>query len=225
MNCGSFLRMAAALALGGCVAAPAVAQDYVLPAHASVAGKALGVYAAEWWQWSLSMPLDESPVKDLTGEKCSNGQKGEVWFLAGTYENEPITRRCAVPQGRYLFFPIINMVYWRPPDRPVDCEVVERLAAVNNDSLKSIRLRIDGKNVPAMRSHREKSPGCFDVFARVSKQVTAPPGYPAATDGYWVMVKPLPAGKHVIRFGAQYARPGSSWGDLTQDVTYEIEVR
>lgn len=215
--------MLGVLALGSCASAP-VAEDYVLPPHASVAGKTLGEYAAEWWQWSLSIPLDESPVKDLTGEKCASGQIGEVWFLAGTYENVPISRRCTVPQGRHIFFPVINMVYWRPPQRPVSCEAVQDAAALNNDRLSTIQLSIDGRDIPEMRAHREKSPGCFDVFARVSKQVKAPPGYPAASDGYWIMLKPLPAGKHTIHFHAQYDRPGSPFGNLTQDVSYEIEI-
>jgi hypothetical protein len=211
------------LVLAGCVAPPAPV-DYVLPPHATVSGKTLGEYGAEWWQWSLSIPLDDSPVKDLTGEKCARGQTGEVWFLAGTYESRPITRRCTVPQGKHIFFPLINMVYWRSPQRPVSCEAVKEAAALNNNRLEFIEASIDGVDIPSIRSHREESPACFDVFAKVSKEVKAPPGYPAATDGYWIMLKPLPAGRHAIRFRAKYNRPGGAYGDLTQDVSYDLNV-
>jgi hypothetical protein len=211
------------LALVACVTRP-VDEDYVLPPHATVAGKTLGEYAAEWWQWSLSIPLTESPVKDLTGEKCSSGQTGNVWFLAGTYESHPVKRNCSVPQGRYVFFPVINMVYWRPPHRPVSCEAVKTAAAINNDHLDSIEVQVDGVDVPSMRTHREESPGCFDVFARIPKEVKAPPGYPAASDGYWIMLKPLSVGSHTIRFSAKYNRPGSPYGALTQDVSYDVHI-
>lgn len=211
------------IALAGCITVRP-AEDYVLPPHATVAGKTLGEYGAEWWQWSLSVPLEDSPVKDLTGEKCASGQAGDIWFLAGTYESRPITRRCAVPQGRHIFFPVINMVYWRPPQRPVSCEAVKTAAAINNDHLESIEAKIDGVDIPSMRDHREESPICFDVFARVSRAEKAPPGYPAATDGYWIMLKPLPAGRHTISFRARYNRPGQPYGALTQDVTYTLDI-
>ena len=199
-------------------------NDYVLPSHSFLAGKTLGEYGAEWWQWSLSIPLAESPVKDLTGEKCAAGQQGKVWFLAGTYESHPVKRRCTVPEGWYVFFPVINMVYWRPVKREVSCEAVKEGAALNNDRLDFIEVEIDGVKVPSPRDHREQSVGCFDVFARVAKEAHPPPGYPAASDGYWIMVKPLPVGEHTIAFRAKYSRPGDSYGDLAQDVSYRIIV-
>jgi hypothetical protein len=218
--------LAGALAAVVAVAVPVARaqQSVVLPPHSSVNGKALGVYASEWWQWSLSIPLDESPVKDLTGEKCGAGQTGDVWFLAGTYESSPVRRRCTIPSGKYVFFPVINMVYWRPPEQPVTCEAVKRAAALNNDSLGSIEVVIDGVKLQSPERHREASPSCFDVFARIPKDVPAPPGYPAASDGYWVMLKPMAAGKHTIRFRARYDRPGGAVGDLRQDVSYDITV-
>lgn len=39
--------------------------------------------------------------------KCSAGQKGPVWFLAGTTRG-PATRSCTVPAGKYIMFPIFN---------------------------------------------------------------------------------------------------------------------
>jgi hypothetical protein len=34
--------------------------------------------SAEWWQWSLSFPVSESPQLDVTGERCVVGQRGSV---------------------------------------------------------------------------------------------------------------------------------------------------
>lgn len=220
----ALIGLLGALSLVGC-AARALTEDYLLPPHATVAGKTLGEYSAEWWQWALSIPLAKSPVADLTGEKCSSGQHGNVWFLAGTYESHPVKRHCAVPQDKYIFFPVINMVYWRPVDRVVSCKEVKRAAAINNDYLKFIDVQVDGVDIPSMKEHREVSPGCFNVFAKIPEAVKAPPGYPAASDGFWIMLQPLPLGRHTIHFRAAYDRPGSPYGDLTQDVSYDIEIR
>src|SRR5918992_3331538 len=38
----------------------------------------------EWWQWIMSIPEEENPVTDKTGEDCSQGNFGDTFFLAGT---------------------------------------------------------------------------------------------------------------------------------------------
>ena len=55
---------------------------------------------AAWWQWVLSIPVDENPLLDTTGEKCMIGQRGDVWYLAGTFGAVTATRDCAVQLQR-----------------------------------------------------------------------------------------------------------------------------
>jgi hypothetical protein len=66
--------------------------------------------SAEWWQWVLSIPPSENPILDETGEKCMVGQRDSFWFLAGNFGEGSTARACAVPEGRALFFPVINSV-------------------------------------------------------------------------------------------------------------------
>ncbi|MER7758707.1 hypothetical protein [Streptomyces sp. NPDC097619] len=84
-----------------------------------------------WWRWADSAPEDRSPVRDRTGEHAGWNQPGDVWFLAGTYGGR-VVRRCAVPAGRRLFFPVLNMQhdtkYAKTPQR---LGVAEAVAAVN----------------------------------------------------------------------------------------------
>ena len=215
------LLWAVLLSRSGMVAA---AESYVLPPHATVAGKALGDHGAAWWQWSFSMPLDDSPVRDLTGEKCAKGQQGEVWFLAGTYGSDQVKRSCTIPAGRYIFFPIINMAFWPQPNEPISCADVQEGAAMNNDNMAFAEIEIDGVRVASPWSHREISSKCFDIFARVPKDVGPPPGFPAASDGFWIMLKPLPPGTHTIKYRARYNRPGGAYGTMSQNVFYDITV-
>jgi hypothetical protein len=42
--------------------------------------------------------------------------------------------------------------------------------------------------------------------------------YPAASDGYWLMVEPLSPGKHTINFG------GTTQSGFQLDITYELTV-
>jgi hypothetical protein len=66
--------------------------------------------AEAWWQWAYTFPRTSGPVADLTGAECGAGQKGFIWFLAGTCESRLIHRTCKLPFGKYLFFPVINYV-------------------------------------------------------------------------------------------------------------------
>ena len=70
-------------------------------------GMTIGEWGAEWWKWIGSIPVAENPLIDPTGANCAEGQRGRVWFLAGTALPGPVTRSCTVPNNRALFFPIV----------------------------------------------------------------------------------------------------------------------
>ena len=54
---------------------------------------------------------------------------------------------------------------------------------------------------------------------------TVPHGYPAATDGYWLMVSPRPPGEHTIKFKARYTKsPTDENGVMIQDIEYKFNV-
>ena len=76
----------------------------------------LSELTAEWRQWAYSIPTSQNPQEDATGQYCMVGQRGPVWFLAGVFLGWPgtITRTCTVPEGKALFFPVINQDAFNP---------------------------------------------------------------------------------------------------------------
>jgi len=190
-----------------------------------VSGKFLHEYANVWWQWTKTMTQQESPVIDRTGDKCNVNQQGNVWFLAGGYGSSKISRKCIIPQGKHIFFPIINMIYFPKRAGGSTCESVKRGAALNNDNLLLINAELDGEIIPEAREYRIKSDKCFDLLGLIPDELNAPKVYPAATDGYWLMLKPLSKGKHKLKFSAQYNRVNGAFGQMAQDIEYEIDVQ
>ncbi|MFF2101182.1 hypothetical protein [Streptomyces sp. NPDC058202] len=90
-----------------------------------------GVLAGRWWKWALSAPDDRSPVKDLTGEHASWNQPDDFWFLAGTYGGQ-VVRRCEIPSGRPIFFPVLNMQHTRAHSKtPRSLTVAEATVSLN----------------------------------------------------------------------------------------------
>lgn len=97
-------------------------------------------------------------------------------------------------------------------------------AALNNDTALGLYVEIDGIVIPKTMIHRLASPDCFNLAAGVSAQQNPVEVWPAAADGYWVMLKPLPKGEHRVVFSAQYNRPDGAFGQMAQDIEYELRI-
>ncbi|MGE3294156.1 MAG: hypothetical protein AB7O95_22555, partial [Geminicoccaceae bacterium] len=68
-----------------------------------------------WWRWALATPARVNPLLDPHATNCDAGrQPRHVRFLGGNFsggaEDPPVVRRCTVPFGTALFFPILNAV-------------------------------------------------------------------------------------------------------------------
>jgi hypothetical protein len=123
----------------------------IVPPHQRYEGKTYEQWSARWWQWAFSMEVYENPLFDTTGELAANGQTGDVWFLCGVFiGNGSAERTITVPQGKALFFPIMNnegslVEYWW-------YDTIEEVAADNArgadpKAIGSMSCTIDGKKL------------------------------------------------------------------------------
>jgi hypothetical protein len=189
-------------------------------------GKTYGQWSAVWWQYALSIPTPDNPLLDGTGAKCRVGQAGSspVFFLVGTFGGTATRDECKVPGGKVLFFPILNTANIKT--LPGDDE--KNLRARNTSflqSTKELHASIDGVDIGAMVSLdpdtsplRAASPeGFFTVTVPENGVFGIPPGsYDAVADGFYLMVAPLPPGRHTIEFGG-------ATRNFTTDVTYNLK--
>jgi hypothetical protein len=193
----------------------AIADDSpLLPASVPVAGASQDDWSRQWWEWAGSFDRAESPVADRSGARCGSRQAGAVWFLAGTYGTQRTIRTCHVPRGKYLFFPLINYVVARGPGGNSSCEHVKATAARMTEGASALVLEVDGVRYAGLEKHRLAPAGCFDLGSRTPERFRI---YPAAANGYYVMLKPLPAGRHTLNFGG--ALPS-----MLQAVSYTLIV-
>ncbi|MGB3315456.1 MAG: hypothetical protein WBB85_13665 [Albidovulum sp.] len=220
------LILAAMLLVSGPAASEGVphADIYVVDLGEKVDGLSLNAYVNEWWQWAFSMRQSESPVSDLTGEYCGVNQRGPVWFLAGGYGTSKINRTCPVPEGRHIFFPVINLIEYTEPGSEKSCDSVRAHVAENNARYVYVKVRLDGSEVTNAERFRLASSECFDPLLRVPEAFNPPSFAPAATDGYWMMVRPLPVGHHTLEFRAFYTNPDEELGDMVQNITYDLMI-
>ena len=195
----------------------------------------LSELTAEWWQWGLSIPKDQNPQSDATGQYCMVGQRGPLWFLAGTFNGDAATRACSVPEDKTLFFPIANAINVNSPNvcgSPPGNELVKDLRASSKatiDGATDLSLEVDGKSANKLIQRVQSQvfevalpeDNLFDKPCADAGLGNVPAGIysPAVDDGYYVTLGPLKRGTHTVHFQA-VASPGGS----NEDVTYTLTV-
>ncbi len=205
-----------------------VASDQVLlkqtnpgiaPIQSSPYGQTYSAWAADWWTWALEAPASAHPLLDATGENCGVNQSGQVWFLAGSFVG-PVTRKCTVPAGQALFFPLINQFFGAFPDDPPG-KRKEKFLRRQVDCVKDAEfplVEIDGVAVNNPEQYLEESV-LFDLFLPAGSLFGPLTLSPSVDKGFYLFLHPLSTGAHTITWQASSADCGSS-----QNITYNLTV-
>jgi hypothetical protein len=173
-------------------------ESALISSNEKIGGKTQLELSVQWWQWAASFEQNESPVADRTGAQCANGQRGDIWFLAGTYGTKRTIRTCRVPYGKTLFFPLINYVVMPSESGSTNCKLVTIDAERITDKPSLLVLNINGQHFSNLQSHRLATRSCFDVGALTKEKQRI---FPSAGNGYYVAIRPLPKGTHTVEFG------------------------
>jgi len=145
----------------------------VAPVKSRPNGKSYGEWAQAWWTWASSIPADQNPVLDTTGQFAGVGQSGHVWFLAGTIFGGTFERTVTVPTGTALFFPALNAIFWAPDDLDdaaffaaqnglnpalmTDEELIRFIVGLAVDGPALLKVTVDGKELRGLEDYRAAS--------------------------------------------------------------------
>jgi len=185
-------------------------------------------WTAAWWKWNLQFDCAHFPLKDTTGLLENQNQSGSVFFLSGRRGH---TLSVTVPSGVSLFLPLITFESDYPcasdtSSHPAAGETVEHFLTTSTqgsvNAMDHLSLTIDGDSVMKISSYKILSPvftmtanadlgNCYDdCIAGVKQSFVG--------GGYFIMLRPLSAGKHTIhRVGG-----ASSLFPFLYDITYNI---
>lgn len=177
---------------------PGVISAQVFSKDAEPFGKSYRDWVTEWVQWAYSIPASVHPLTDPGGDYCAIGQRGKAWFLGTTFGGSA-TRSCTIPAETGVFFPIVSL----------SCDNVGVDPALDPASLRDLcasyleqtvlEVQLDGKEIKNLNQYRFKSPVFTyslpdDNLFGYSTGVV----YPVIADGYFLMLKPLSPGNHVL---------------------------
>jgi hypothetical protein len=197
----------------------------IFPPDSQPYGLTYGEWTARWWQWAFSMPEADNPSVDDTGQNCANNQSGPVWFLAGTFGGA-VTRECTIPSDKAILIPIINVECDSASDPASDTESELRSCAkADQDTVITKEITIDGINIGNLDSYRFQSPLFNLTFPENNIAGIAPQTATAVSDGYWILLEPLPPGTHEVHFKAALGDPTAiGTTNFALDVRYLLTV-
>jgi hypothetical protein len=224
-------------------AAAANPNPNVLPPNSKPYGLTYGEWGAKWWKWAFSIGLSENPLVDDTGDNAANGQSGPVWFLAGKMCTLPCgnpdvataNREVNVPAGKALFFPILNVENDNLfNDPPLSEDALREVADAQMDTGENLLAELDGVSINKLGSalttpYRVTSPvftyhipdnNIYGLF-KIILDAQDVPG--AIDDGVYLMLAPLPVGRHIIHFKGDFPKD-APFGAFALDITYIINV-
>ena len=169
-------------------------------------------WARGYWEWLRQYSRTNYPAADITGERCAQGQSGNVWFLSGSVGQFKTERSCTIPVGTALLIPALNVLMQASKGKSVNCSSLTNQAHAYNDSDNTVYLKIDGVDYTELALHNVTS-NCFyleDKRHDVSGN--------AVGAGYWAFLEPLPPGEHKVEFGGVYS------DGFRQEIVYNLKV-
>jgi hypothetical protein len=189
-------------------------------------GETYGHWTVKWWQWFLLTPKSINPVLDGTGKYTYvNQPSNDVLFLAGKFaDGDSISfpnRFCRIPNGRSILFPVINceanpLEY---PELKTEQDLVERVKR-DEDTIIKKECFVNGKRIPPQRIKSDPIVFELGIVLDNAANIKGAGSTYASADGYWVFLKPLPIGEHVISF-----RGSCEYGKLNSGANYRLDVQ
>jgi hypothetical protein len=163
--------------------------------------------------------MEKNPALDDTGKFFSEYQSNhQVSFLAGTFGGQA-TRKCMVPLGKAILFPVINYEssFADDPSAMTEKELEDR-CRLEMDKVGRINASLDGQEIDVLK-YRVRSKtftlnvppdNCLGTVSGTTRM---------ASDGYWLFIEPLSSGIHQLTsFGSCLE------GRIKIDCTFQLVI-
>jgi hypothetical protein len=196
----------------------------VLPPNSDAYGKTYAEWSAAWWRWFMQFPLDGNPGTNSFTDVTA-GQSGNVWFLAAPFGTTD--RTVTIPAGKAIFVGLLNAEMSSLEGDATEAQQRADAEALA-DHIVGVSCTIDGKAVKNLDDYRVQSPQFS--FTAPTPWIFGDTGGAGTSvaDGYYLLLAPLPAGRHTIEWSGDIHFSFEEDGfdaDFPLDMTYTINVR
>lgn len=177
-----------------------------VPADQGIGPYSRGELVNQWSLWAV--PLIENARRQPT---CGSlNAQGDVWFLADGFFLAAEQGACTIPAGVPIFLPII-MTQTQLKDPRLNCPKGQMREEYIHVEPTELFVIVDDFSLDNPFDYRASSLECYSLDSGVADLVS---------DGYWVLLKPLAPGVHLIRTGYTGANQGQA---LSQRYRISVE--
>lgn len=186
-------------------------------------GLTYGHWTIKWWQWVWSIPDSTNPLRDDNGKNANLNQPDKnVWFLAGTWATEKMikvpNREVTIPSNRSILFPVINCEA-NPIEYPYLKTDEDIINHVVNDENTIVLKEAYINNIPIPSQRIRSDPILFPLKIPDKNNNNIHIDTKASADGFWIFLKPLPAGDYKIKFNG-----ACEMGRLSTGANYNVTI-
>jgi len=163
-------------------------------------GRSWEHWTTKWWQWFLTIPKENHPAYDTTGERFATSQSDpNVWFIAGTISGRA-ERSIKITPGKALLFPVINVTtsYSENPVLKNEADMISYVKS-NIDDIVKKQVSIDGDDFLISEDFRVQTPRFKFTYPQNNIYGAQEGPTEGVGDGYWIFLKSLTPGKHIIK--------------------------
>jgi hypothetical protein len=167
-------------------------------------GIAYDDWMTKWWQWNVLIPKDRHPVTS-NPTKCPVGQSGPVSFLTHSIQGES-NYNCTIPAGHAILVPIATGECTSDEAKStLPADMIK--CATEGDKYIHFEATIDGTPLNGLDQNYAVSK-IFNMTVPSNNFMDVKPGvWTAVTGGYFIFLKPLPAGIHNLSISARVTNP------------------
>jgi hypothetical protein len=198
----------------------------IFPLDSKPYGMSYSDWSIKFWQWFYGIPMSPPPHPgdDPTGAACTKSQGGPVWYLSGSSGSKQ-TRSCTVPYGKALLLTPIDVEcsFAENPTLKTEGEL-RSCAKSDQDQVNSLKLIVDGVSLSNISKYRVASP-IFNLTLPANNNLGLDPQVTeSVSDGYWIILEPLPKGNHTIITSGAIIEPTGVYS-FVSDVTWKINIK
>jgi hypothetical protein len=204
-------------------------------------GKPYEDWVQDWWRWNAAIPGDpETTFAGVKENGCLINKEGPVAMLIDPAIGGVLHQRCEISSNQGILFPAWSaecdgsVKGWQNKSfqelskcaRDLDLGKVTVKTWVDNKPLAQVEAE-DYKTINLINA-TELYTKAFNITTPENSQLQMDyPGiYPGAVHGWFIFLKPLPAGEHSVRYVNDVRETTLGAGNTNNaDITYSLNVK
>jgi hypothetical protein len=194
----------------------------VYPKNSTPYGVPYKDWIVRWWEWNVGVPTSQHPRDNYTAEKCTVNQNGSVWFIPDILTGKE-ERTCTIPEGKAILVPLITGEC-DTSDSQSQSDADIRQCSTAGDEYGAISATLDGQKIENLDNYRTAT-DFFNITYVKDNIFDAPAGtYRGVADGFFVFLKPLPVGNHVLQVKSSVTNPTTPSYNFGSEAKYNLII-